>query len=85
MITHTMDENQNSSGRGFWRNLKRAGLILDAQDRKKILLVTATQILFGLLDLVGVAVVGMVSALIVRGINSEGPGNNVGKFLFTPL
>lgn len=60
--------------------------LLKPQDRKRIFLVTMIQIIFGLLDLLGVAVIGMVSALIVRGLNAQGPGDRVGKFLqFTGL
>ena len=55
--------------------------LLKTEDRKRIVLVTLIQIIFGLLDLLGVAVIGIVSALIVRGLNAQGPGDRVGKIL----
>jgi len=76
-----MSEKRKTKSNNFWADLKRASLILDSTDRKRITLVTVTQVAFGLLDLLGVAVVGIVSALILRGMNSEGPGDNVGRFL----
>ena len=65
----------------LWSNLKRAFAVLHRTDRKKLLVVTVIQILFSFLDLLGVAIIGMVSALIIRGINLQGPGDRVGRFL----
>lgn len=51
--------------------------ILTTRDRKKILLVTIIQISLGFLDLLGIAVFGVVGALSVSGIQSLEPGNTV--------
>jgi ABC-type multidrug transport system fused ATPase/permease subunit len=74
-------ENSEIESRKLWINLQRAFAILHPRDRKKLALVTIIQILFSFLDLLGVAIVGMVSALIIRGINSQGPGDRVGRLL----
>ena len=63
------------------RELAKCFQLLKSEDRKRIVLVTLIQIIFGLLDLLGVAVIGIVSALIVRGLNAQGPGDRVGKIL----
>lgn len=46
-------------------------------DRRKIVVTTFLQIFLGLLDLVGVAVIGILGALAVNGIQSRQPGNRV--------
>jgi ABC-type multidrug transport system fused ATPase/permease subunit len=51
--------------------------VLDPQDRKKLLLASILQSLLGILDLIGVAFIGLVGALAVNGIKSEKPGNRV--------
>ncbi len=51
--------------------------ILSRSDRRKVVAVIVIQILFGLLDLVGVALVGILGALAVTGVQSKAPGNRV--------
>lgn len=70
-----------STGANFLANLRRSFKILQPEDRTKLSLVTLIQVLFGFLDLLGVAIIGMVSALVVRGINAQEPGDRVGKLL----
>jgi ABC-type multidrug transport system fused ATPase/permease subunit len=60
-----------------WRSLR----ILSLSDRKKIAAVVAIQISFGLLDLAGVALVGILGALAITGVQSRGPGNRVSTVL----
>ncbi len=55
--------------------------ILSSTDRKKVLAVIAIQISFGLLDLAGVALVGILGALAITGVQSKGPGNRVSTVL----
>jgi len=55
--------------------------ILSSSDRKKIIAVVAIQISFGLLDLIGVALVGILGALAITGVQSKGPGNRVSTVL----
>jgi ABC-type multidrug transport system fused ATPase/permease subunit len=54
---------------------------LDRKDVKKIYALTFVQILFGLLDLAGVAAVGILGGLAVNGIQSKSPGNRVSTVL----
>ena len=55
--------------------------ILSSADRKKLSAVVLIQILFGLLDLAGVALVGILGALAVTGVQSRTPGNRVSYVL----
>jgi ABC-type multidrug transport system fused ATPase/permease subunit len=59
----------------------RSVRILSASDRKKIIAVIAIQISFGLLDLVGVALIGILGALAITGVQAKGPGNRVSAVL----
>lgn len=52
--------------------------ILPVRDQKRIILVTVIQVCLGFLDLLGVAILGVVGALSVTGIQSLEPGNTVG-------
>jgi len=64
--------------------IARSVRILSSSDRKKIIAVVAIQISFGLLDLAGVALVGILGALAITGVQSRGPGDRVSvalKFL----
>lgn len=58
--------------------------ILPAQDQKKIILVSVVQVCLGFLDLLGVAVLGVVGALSVTGVQSLEPGNTIG-FIISSL
>lgn len=51
--------------------------LIDLPDRRKIVAVCIFQALLGFLDLLGVAVVGILGALSVRGIQSQEPGETV--------
>lgn len=55
--------------------------ILSPADQKKIFLVALVQIFMGFVDLAGVAVVGILGALTVNGIQSKAPGDRVSKVL----
>ncbi|CAN2170800.1 MdlB ABC-type multidrug transport system, ATPase and permease components [Candidatus Nanopelagicaceae bacterium] len=55
--------------------------ILSARDRKKIIAVIFIQISFGLLDLLGIALVGILGALAITGVQAKGPGNRVSTAL----
>lgn len=57
--------------------------LLDTKDKFKIKVVIAVQILLGLLDLIGVALIGVLGSLAVRGVSSKGPGNRVSQVLET--
>lgn len=59
----------------------RSFRILSVSDRKKLFGVVLIQVFFGLLDLAGVAMVGILGALAVNGVQSRSPGNRVSEFL----
>jgi len=69
-----------------WNSLKRSTFgesfrIFSKSDRQKISIVVAIQILLGLLDLLGVALIGVIGALAITGIQSAAPGNRVSSVL----
>lgn len=55
--------------------------IFSKRDRAKIVGVVVLQLLFGLLDLVGVALFGILGALSITGIQSKDPGTRVSTVL----
>ncbi len=55
--------------------------ILKYNQRRKVLLIVLIQSSLGILDLAGVAAVGLVGALAVTGVQSKVPGNRVGQVL----
>lgn len=66
-----------------WKSstLNRSLNALEAKDKRKILVVVVLQSSLGLLDLAGVAAVGLLGALAVTGVQSTKPGNRVGAAL----
>lgn len=59
----------------------RSVRILSATDRRKVFAVIVIQIFFGLLDLAGIALVGVMGALAVTGVQSKESGNRVSMIL----
>lgn len=55
--------------------------ILDSADRRKYILVLVLQALMGVLDLIGVAILGIVGSLAIRGIQSSPTGDRVSKII----
>lgn len=68
---------------GWWRAtiVGRSARLLTKAERRKVLAVAILQVLFGLLDLLGIAAVGMLGALAISGIGSQQPGNRVSDAL----
>ena len=68
-----------SALREKWRQttIGRSARVLSRSDQKKILLVMILQIAMGALDLIGVAIIGILGALAVSGVESRQPGNRV--------
>ena len=66
-----------------WRRtiMGRSMKVLSRQDQRKILLVVTIQIFMGLLDLAGVALVGVLGALAVAGVAAKETGNRVNQAL----
>jgi ABC-type multidrug transport system fused ATPase/permease subunit len=59
----------------------RSFLVLPKSDQPKILLVILLQAGLGLIDLVGVAVIGVLGALSVTGVQSQQPGDRISSVL----
>lgn len=55
--------------------------ILSKQDRKKLIYVTVVQAGLSFLDLVGVALIGVLGAIAVNGISSRAAGDRTGRLL----
>jgi ABC-type multidrug transport system fused ATPase/permease subunit len=61
----------------------RSARVLNSRDRVNILFVVGIQIFLGLLDLLGVAIIGLLGALSLNGVQSRPPGDRVSAFLST--
>ena len=55
--------------------------LLSKRDHERIVIVVFIQIFMGLLDLLGVALVGMIATIAVRGLQSLEPGDRVSQLL----
>jgi ABC-type multidrug transport system fused ATPase/permease subunit len=62
-------------------SIKRALQLLEKRDRTKLRFLVVIQVLLNLLDLLGVALIGVIGALSVNGISSRDPGNQVARIL----
>ena len=62
---------------GISKEIIRSVQILPKRDRKKILLVLMVQIVMGLMDLLGVALIGILGSLAVTGVQSQNPTGRV--------
>jgi ABC-type multidrug transport system fused ATPase/permease subunit len=66
--------------------LRSSFALLAKRDRTRVTLIAITQAFMSLLDLIGVALFGIIASLALSGINSEQPGNRAGSVLrFTNL
>ena len=65
----------------FSETVKRSLGLLTYRDRLKVRIVVALQIVIAGLDLVGIALIGALSALAVNGVRSQPAGNRVSSFL----
>jgi len=54
---------------------------IEPKDRKKVTFATVSQILLSILDLLGVALIGVIGALSINGIQSKKAGNRVEQLL----
>jgi ATP-binding cassette, subfamily B, bacterial PglK len=61
--------------------IARSAKVLSVSDRRKIIAVIFLQISFGFLDLIGVAVIGVIGALAITGVQAREPGNRVSSLL----
>ena len=65
----------------YIQRLKQIARVLPDKDLKKISLVIILQIFMGLIDLLGVALIGVLGALAVSGVQSTAPGSKVEMLL----
>ncbi len=65
----------------MFREIKRAFRLLNKRDKLRLSQVTLLQVVFGVMDLIGVAAVGVLTALAIRGVRSQGPGDRVERIL----
>jgi ABC-type multidrug transport system fused ATPase/permease subunit len=63
------------------RDFKECLRILSERDKRKLGLICAVQSGLGLLDLIGVALIGVLGAISVSGLNSQGVGTQVSNLL----
>ena len=61
--------------------IAKAFNVLNGKEKFKYIAVSVTQTFLGFLDLLGVAIVGMIGALAVSGVQSKNPGNRVKAIL----
>lgn len=61
--------------------LERSARVLSKKDRYRIYWFSIFQVCLGLLDLIGVALIGVLGALAVNGVQSKSPGNRVSSAL----
>jgi len=59
----------------------RAFRVLDRDERRKLKLVALAQTALGFLDLVGVAIIGLIGSIAVTGIQSKSPNSNISRLL----
>ena len=57
--------------------VRRAFELLDSKSRFRLILLTLTQVVVGFLDLVGIALIGLIGTLAVKGVQSNTPGDKV--------
>lgn len=62
-------------------NFRRSVRVLSETDKKKIGTIVVVQIFLSLLDLIGVAVIGLLAALSFNGVQSRQPGSRVDHLL----
>lgn len=66
-----------ANGRLYNKNVSRVSKVLTSSDRRKLIFVTIAQVGMGFLDLFGIAIIGVLGALAVTGVQSSEPGNRV--------
>ena len=77
-MEQTNSENLSLSGLRLIRECLR---IFDQKDQRKLYTVTIVQSFLGLLDLIGVALLGVIGALTITGVQSQEPGARVSRIL----
>ena len=63
------------------KTLKSCFDLLNSADRKKLTLIALIQIFLGVFDLIGIAIIGVLGALSISGVQSSAPGDRVSQIL----
>ncbi len=71
----------NQGNNPQWTIIKNSFAILSKDDKKRLSQVTFLQIILGFLDLVGIALIGLVAVISVNGIQALEPGSRVTKII----
>ncbi len=61
--------------------IKKVLLLLDKRDRFRLFLVLIVNTMLAFLDLIGVALIGVASAILIRGLQAQQAGDQVSRFL----
>jgi|688.fasta_scaffold30408_6 ABC-type multidrug transport system fused ATPase/permease subunit len=70
----------------IYRQFQQVLSVYNKRDKEKLFLVALSQVFLAFLDLLGVALLGVIGALSVYGIQSKSPGNRINQLLeFTNL
>jgi ABC-type multidrug transport system fused ATPase/permease subunit len=64
-----------------FNEIKRVLFLLDKKDRFRLFLVLIVNTMLAFLDLVGVALIGVASAILIRGLQGQEAGDQVSRFL----
>jgi len=64
-----------------FREIKKVLLLLNKEDRFRLILILIANTLLAFLDLIGVALIGIASAILIRGLQAQTAGNQVSRFL----
>lgn len=64
---------QDFNSEGIWRAVRSSLALLPGRDRRKLLLATGVQVSLSLLDLLGIALIGLVAAIAASGIGAQSP------------
>ena len=64
-----------------FKQIKKVLLLLSRVDRYKLVLVLIINTGLAFLDLIGVALIGVASAILIRGLQFQGAGNQVSRFI----
>ncbi len=83
MNSGTVSESYQSSFRmkKYYEAIKASASVLPSGDKKKIVAVIVVQVALSFLDLLGVALIGIVGAISITGIQNQNPGNKTSQFL----
>jgi ATP-binding cassette subfamily C protein len=64
-----------------YKQFRQVLSVYNKRDKEKLFLVAISQVFLAFLDLLGVALLGIIGALSVYGIQSKSPGNRVNQIL----